>query len=394
MSFKQDLYVDDFLNNTQNRKGAKLKKVKGKVIHGTANFGVNANAKANRNYFQRTDRYASSQEITDEKMILRAMPSDEVAWHVGGKRYTKLGNSLREGGYTPNYFLIGEEICVHKNGDFHQTLINSMISSINLMHEYGFTEEQIYRHYDITGKLCPSFMISDKEFIEYKQRVRYLYQQVYGANPNLLDPVIIPELMKVQVRNNLNVRKGPGTEFEVAKTLKDGDLVTAYELVNNFFHIGEDLWVHSKYVVEAAQELFFEELQLGDHDLNEVYRVINPNRALFHEEPKANSPIMHKANNGEEIIIDSFVNDWGKTAFGYVHMTDVEPTQEREVIKIGEDDVLYTDPEIGSKIIRVNDLIKPIGTVMDKLYMNNVAWEAIKLLGKEYDKFVYRQQQK
>ena len=52
--------------------------------------------------------------------------------------------------------------------------------------------------------------------------------------------------------SNLNVRKGPGTNYTVVRQLKNGSKVTEYETKNGWSRIGNNEWVSSDYLTTSA----------------------------------------------------------------------------------------------------------------------------------------------
>ena len=98
------LNIQEMLLTNHNRPKKKLQKLKGVAIHYTANYSKGANAIANRNYFNTTNRAASSHYIVDDKAMIRCVPDDEVAYHVGANKYTSIGEIVREKPYSPNFF--------------------------------------------------------------------------------------------------------------------------------------------------------------------------------------------------------------------------------------------------------------------------------------------------
>lgn len=152
------------LTSKRNRPYLRSKKAKyvidnieGIVIHWTANTDKRADAVANRNYFNSTNTYASAHYIVDDKNIVQCIPDNEVAWHVGD--FPKLSNLPRrkeiKNKKGPNYALIGVEMCVNKDGDWVSTYNRSISLVRSLMKKHNLGIDQIYRHYDITGKDCP-----------------------------------------------------------------------------------------------------------------------------------------------------------------------------------------------------------------------------------------------
>ena len=114
------------------------------------------------------DRYASAHYIIGiDGEIIRCIPDAEVAYHVGAKRYTGLaqhrfrGYTANRYGRTPNWCAIGIELN-HPDwtGKFTgKTLESAAKLGKHLLHNYLLGTHDIYRHYDITGKLCPKYFV-------------------------------------------------------------------------------------------------------------------------------------------------------------------------------------------------------------------------------------------
>jgi N-acetylmuramoyl-L-alanine amidase len=101
--------TQDLLTSKKNRPALrnsfyKIKKLKGIVIHWTANPHKGAGAKANRNYFNLGERYASAHYCVDDSKIIQCIPDDEVGYHVGANSYKPQGIKLMENNLTPQLF--------------------------------------------------------------------------------------------------------------------------------------------------------------------------------------------------------------------------------------------------------------------------------------------------
>ncbi|MEM1323224.1 MAG: SH3 domain-containing protein [Bacteroidota bacterium] len=216
-----------------------IRKLKGVVAHWTANKGRGADAMANRNYFNTTTRYASAHYIIDDQSIVQCVPDHEVAYHVGGSSYKPTGEQIRENGLTPNYFLIGFEMCVNSDGDWEKTYQHSVELAQFLLNKYHFTVKDLYRHYDITGKLCPRMMIEEADWQNFRHDINK------GLHFQLENPI------KQGIINtaDLNVRTGDSTRFPVVDVLNQGEAIQIYEEVGNWLRIGDDRWVHKNYVL-------------------------------------------------------------------------------------------------------------------------------------------------
>lgn len=147
-------YKDMWLTN--NRPRRKLTPL-GVCIHWTANTKAGSNAIANRNYFENHPKaQVSAHYVVDDKHIVRCIPEDEVAWHAGGTKYTDLAKTKFKS--KPNDYLIGIEMCVNSDGNWEETYQNTVFLVADIIKRHNWTTEDIYRHYDITGKDCPRMM--------------------------------------------------------------------------------------------------------------------------------------------------------------------------------------------------------------------------------------------
>lgn len=190
------------LNNPNNRPALRntgnytIRRVEGIVIHWTANIDKGADAVANRNYFNTTDRRASAHYIVDQDKIIQCIPDNEVAWHVGDR---KRGNQTVDIS-NPNFKLIGVEMCVNKDSNWTATYNNTVWLVKRLINQYNLNTDKVYRHYDITGKECPLMFMPDKvngeefhwnwlnflnDLINKETKVQYIEKTVYkDKEPN------------------------------------------------------------------------------------------------------------------------------------------------------------------------------------------------------------------
>lgn len=132
---------------------------KGVVIHWTANTAESADADNNRNYFNYSGVSASAHYVVDEHQIVQCLPEDEMAYHVGAKRYSE--KALRELSWYPNNCSLGVEICVNKGANFKSTMLNAVSLCADICIRHKWTAERLWRHFDITGKDCPKFFVDD-----------------------------------------------------------------------------------------------------------------------------------------------------------------------------------------------------------------------------------------
>jgi len=150
--------TDMLLTNKTARPGLKIVP-RGLVIHWTANEGKGANAVANRNYFNKPTTEASAHYIVDDKQIVRCLPENEMGYHVGAKSYKP--EALKQLSSYPNNCTIGIEMCVNVDSDFRAMYKRTVELAADILKRYGWSVDKLWRHYDITGKNCPAYFVSD-----------------------------------------------------------------------------------------------------------------------------------------------------------------------------------------------------------------------------------------
>jgi N-acetylmuramoyl-L-alanine amidase len=245
-----------FLDN-YNRPNRKLKILKGIIIHWTANTSSGANAIRNRNYFntkpfikdKNGDKvFASAHYVVDDHSIVQCLPDDEEGFHVGAKwaSYKPLAisimNNANPGKDSPNKYLIGIEMCVNTDGDFAKTKINTIELTRSLMAIHNLSIDQVHRHFDITGKLCPMMYIDESKWAGFKAEIS---GQVSGN--------ITPAGNRGKVNTaTLNVRSGSGTQFSIVRKLNNGAEIDLLETKDKWYRIGNNEWVHSDYVIPIS----------------------------------------------------------------------------------------------------------------------------------------------
>ena len=156
-----------------------MKPIKGIVLHWTANYRKGADALANARYFEnQRERYCSAHYIVDDKHVVQIIPDNEVAYHVGGENYTYQGKEFlireqqgqRIRNLTPNWSLLGVELCVNEGGDWEKTISNAAVLCRHLLEKHKLSTFDLYRHYDITGKICPLPFVKEDESRGWKGR--------------------------------------------------------------------------------------------------------------------------------------------------------------------------------------------------------------------------------
>ena len=220
-----------------------LRELRGLVMHWTANESRGANALANRNYFNLGSRYASAHFIVDDHSTIQCIPENEVAYHVGAKRYLEAGQKIMAGGsLNPNYYTLGIEMCVNKDGDWDKTYQNSVSLAAFLFYKFQMPENSLYRHFDITGKDCPKMMIEPEPWERFINDVSVA---VMGFHLQIIGRGSVNT-------SGLNVRTGPGTQYDILGQLAEGDPVLIFEEQGNWVRIEPGGWVHAAFIINRA----------------------------------------------------------------------------------------------------------------------------------------------
>lgn len=131
------------------------------VIHYTGNNGdksVN-----NATYFKNNVVKASAHYFVDDTAVYQSVPDSYVAWSVGGSKYSdcpKTGGGKKYG-LCKNANSISIELCdTVKDGKIYpseKTIENAITLTKKLMKKYGIPASRVIRHFDVTGKSCPSY---------------------------------------------------------------------------------------------------------------------------------------------------------------------------------------------------------------------------------------------
>lgn len=232
-----------------------LRQVRGIVAHWTANLAKGADAAANVRYFQNgcpgpggSTRAASAHYVVDDRTVIQCLPDIEVGFHVGDKprgKRTPTGTKIMEGfrGLTPNYFLIGFEMCVNAGSMWEFTYQHSAALAAELLVKYQLqAHRHLYRHYDITGKLCPQMMIDDHAWNTFRLCV--------AQHQEVLERIAWPAVVS-SPDGELNVRSGPGSKYALLYPMLNTERVLVYELREGWALIGPDRWVSANYLQPA-----------------------------------------------------------------------------------------------------------------------------------------------
>ena len=138
--------------NPYSRPQKALEKVKGIVVHYTANPGTSA--RQNRDYFNglaetKKTKASSHFVIGLEGEIVQCIPCNEISYASNNR----------------NSDTISIECCIEdETGKFNDSTYQSLIELTTwLMGRYDLSADDVIRHYDVTGKKCPLYFVEHED---------------------------------------------------------------------------------------------------------------------------------------------------------------------------------------------------------------------------------------
>ena len=148
--------------NEYSRPGIETNRIKGIVIHYTANPG--STAMQNRDYFEglkdtKTTMASSHFVVGLEGEIVQCIPTWEVAYASNER----------------NSDTVSIETChPTEDGSYTNATYESLVELTTwLCKKFDLTEEDVIRHYDVTGKNCPKYFVENENAWDvFKQDVR------------------------------------------------------------------------------------------------------------------------------------------------------------------------------------------------------------------------------
>jgi N-acetylmuramoyl-L-alanine amidase CwlA len=214
-----------------------LASIKYLVLHYTGNDGDTD--ENNGKYFRNNVVKTSAHYFVDDDSVTQSVPDNYIAWHCGATTYKH--------GTCRNTNSIGIEICDDvKNGKIYpsaRTIENAVELTKHLMKKYNIPAENVIRHYDVTGKLCPAYWCGNTE-------KNALWKTAFWNKLGIETKPTATAEKKIKVEtaasfakvhaktytvtaSALNMRRGAGTTKQLLKTLKKGEKFTCYGYYTN-----------------------------------------------------------------------------------------------------------------------------------------------------------------
>ena len=157
-----DINVQLLTVNPYSRPGTETGKITGIVVHYTANPG--STAMDNRNYFEslkdtHETKVSSNFVIGLDGEIVQCVPTWEVAYASNSR----------------NNDTVSIECChPDESGKFTDATYRSMVQLCAwLCLKFDLDEQEVIRHYDVTGKNCPKYFVENEEaFAQFREDIR------------------------------------------------------------------------------------------------------------------------------------------------------------------------------------------------------------------------------
>ena len=125
----------------------------GVTIHDTANKKPGTGAEWHARYMKTEhcrNRKASWHYSVDDMLVVQSLPLDVRGLHAGNKA----GNDRT----------IGIEICVNSDSNLLAATEKAAELTADILFDSNLTAENVYRHIDWTGKICPAEIIAGRPY--------------------------------------------------------------------------------------------------------------------------------------------------------------------------------------------------------------------------------------
>lgn len=251
--------------NKYSRPQNRLIGVRGVVVHWVAN--PNSSAEANRNFFENRKfgktGYGSAHYIIGlNGDVIRCIPENEMAYHVGSETYTK--EALSKLSTYPNNCTIGIECChVDWNGKMTDATYNTLVElATDLLKKYKLTADDLWLHKEVVGwKDCHKWFVDHPdEWKKFKELVReklnpkkVVIEQKVDSAFDTKDKLMFKgiEFKKGQIGvltilKPINLWKRNDDKLEMIRILQPNEKYRVYGYDDKFggqYNVGGNCWV-------------------------------------------------------------------------------------------------------------------------------------------------------
>ena len=218
----KDINIKQMLTEYNHKKGS-TSRIKYIVIHYVGALG---GALANCKYFASGNIGTSAHYFIDfNGDIYQSVLDENIAFHCGSGIQINNSNS------------IGIEMCVRKKDTytlndtdrdwyFEKETVEATINLTKyLMKKYNIPADNVVRHFDVTGKICPNPYVYN--------HTKHTWSDFKTAIGGSITKENTPFLVTVTA-HELNVRKQAGVNYPVVTTVKKGEVYTIVDTVGDW----------------------------------------------------------------------------------------------------------------------------------------------------------------
>lgn len=226
------------------------------VIHYTGNN--NDTAEGNANYYKvggafekgvlaGRNRKAGAHFFIDRfGNVIKMVDLNRTAWSVGGDLYNDVkttgGGKLH--GKATNANSVSIELCDIATKDVSSIQIDAIKKTIKYIRKYCKNAKTVIRHFDVTGKHCPSRMMRPGQWAQFLTSIGE------ESSINATKDVFQEYKVKISV-DSLNIRQAPNTSSNVVGICELGDIYMIVEEDHGWGRLkGVNGWINisNKYV--------------------------------------------------------------------------------------------------------------------------------------------------
>lgn len=206
-----------------------LKNVRYIVIHYTGNNGDTA--ENNGNYFKNGNTRSAGAHyfVGRDGHVVESVNMGLTAWSVGGSKYSncsKTGGGKYYGSCT-NANSVSIELCDNESKDPSDKQIKATKELVSYIKTKCPNAKTIIRHFDVTGKDCPTRLINESKWAEFKKKIA-------GGSSTASKPAETEKKtskskdkkVKVTAKSGLNVRSSASAGSSKLTAIPYGKTVT------------------------------------------------------------------------------------------------------------------------------------------------------------------------
>ena len=209
------------------------------VFHYTGNDGDTD--EANANYFHTRTVEASAHYFVDDDSVTNSVPDNYVAWSVGSTGWLDQGSPYASKGHKfwkkcTNSNSLSIELCDAKRDGRRKlstkTRQNAIEFGAKKMIKYNIPIDRVIRHFDVNGKLCPLYWVTDED--DWKKFKKELQAKVneLKAPKTTTTTKKVNYTVRIKV-NTLNIRAKASADSKVVGGVHKGEIYTIVQEVTN-----------------------------------------------------------------------------------------------------------------------------------------------------------------